>query len=118
MSGSYDLDRRQLLSTLALAVAGVELGAAPATARRFGLTQPLDISTGPQPLLDVRQIDAGVLNVGYAEVGPGSGPPIILLHGFPYDIHSYGEVAPRLAAKGYRVIVPYVRGSGTTRFLS
>jgi pimeloyl-ACP methyl ester carboxylesterase len=119
MTESYDLDRRQLFSTLALAVAGVELGAAtPASARQLALTQPLDISTGPQPPLDVRQIDAGVLNVGYAEAGPMSGPPVILLHGFPYDIHSYGEVAPRLAAKGYRVIVPYVRGSGTTRFLS
>ncbi|HEV7704372.1 MAG TPA: alpha/beta hydrolase, partial [Gemmatimonadaceae bacterium] len=63
-------------------------------------------------------IDAGVLNVGYAENGPPSGPVVILLHGWPYDIHSYVDVAPLLAAKGYRVIVPYLRGYGTTRFLS
>jgi len=66
----------------------------------------------------LKQIDAGVLNVGYAEVGPASGRPVILLHGWPYDIHSYAGVAPLLAAKGYRVIMPYLRGYGTTRFLS
>jgi pimeloyl-ACP methyl ester carboxylesterase len=66
----------------------------------------------------IKQIDAGVLNVGYAELGPSRGTPVILLHGWPYDIHSYEEVAPLLAAKGYRVIVPYLRGYGTTRFLS
>jgi pimeloyl-ACP methyl ester carboxylesterase len=66
----------------------------------------------------LKQIDAGVLNVGYAEAGPADGPAVILLHGWPYDIHSYVEVAPLLAAKGYRVIVPYLRGYGTTRFLS
>ena len=66
----------------------------------------------------LKQIDAGVLNVGYAEVGPAAGKPVILLHGWPYDIHSFVEVAPLLAAKGYRAIVPYVRGYGTTRFLS
>jgi pimeloyl-ACP methyl ester carboxylesterase len=66
----------------------------------------------------LKQIDAGVLNVGYAEVGPAEGRPVILLHGWPYDIHSYVEVAPLLAAKGYRVIVPFLRGYGTTRFLS
>src|SRR5438067_13776548 len=66
----------------------------------------------------LKQIDAGVLNVGYADVGPAAGTPVVLLHGWPYDIHSYEEVAPLLAAKGYRVIVPYLRGYGTTRFLS
>ncbi len=66
----------------------------------------------------LQQIDAGLLNVGYAEVGPQSGQPVVLLHGWPYDIHSYGEVAPALGAAGYRVIVPYLRGYGTTRFLS
>jgi predicted dienelactone hydrolase len=65
----------------------------------------------------LKQIDAGVLNVGYAEVGPATGPPVILLHGWPYDIHSFVDVAPALARAGYRVIVPYVRGYGTTRFL-
>ncbi len=66
----------------------------------------------------VKQIEAGVLNVGYAESGPAGGRPVILLHGWPYDIHTYVDVAPILAAKGYRVIVPYLRGYGTTRFLS
>jgi pimeloyl-ACP methyl ester carboxylesterase len=66
----------------------------------------------------LHQIDAGVLNVAYAEAGPPDGPAVVLLHGWPYDIHSYVDVAPLLAAEGYRVIVPYLRGYGTTRFLS
>ncbi len=66
----------------------------------------------------LQQIDAGVLNVGYAETGPTDGPAAILLHGWPYDIHSYVDVAPRLSKAGYRVIVPYLRSYGTTRFLS
>ena len=65
-----------------------------------------------------QQINAGDLNVGYVDIGPKNGQPIILLHGWPYDIHSYAQVAPALAAKGYRVIVPSLRGYGTTRFLS
>jgi pimeloyl-ACP methyl ester carboxylesterase len=67
--------------------------------------------------LDVKQVNAGVLNVGYAELGPPRGRAVLLLHGWPYDIHSYADVAPRLASAGYRVIVPYLRGYGTTRFL-
>ena len=66
----------------------------------------------------LKQIDAGLLNVGYAEVGPASGRPVILLHGWPYDIYAFVDVAPLLASAGYRVIVPYLRGYGTTRFLS
>lgn len=66
----------------------------------------------------IKHIDAGVLNVGFEELGPASGWPVILLHGFPYDIHAYDEVAPQLAAEGARVIVPYLRGYGPTRFLS
>ena len=66
----------------------------------------------------MKQIDAGVLNIGYAEAGPTDGPAVILLHGWPYDIHSYVDVVPLLAEAGYRVIVPYLRGYGTTRFLS
>ena len=65
-----------------------------------------------------KQIDAGVLNVGYVESGPADGAAVMLLHGWPYDIHSYAEVAPILAARGYRVIVPHLRGFGSTRFLS
>jgi len=66
----------------------------------------------------LKQINAGLLNVGYTEAGPAAGTPVILLHGWPYDIHSYSEIVPILAAKGYRVITPYLRGSGTTTFLS
>jgi pimeloyl-ACP methyl ester carboxylesterase len=66
----------------------------------------------------MKQIDAGVLNVGYAEDGPTDGPAAVLLHGWPYDIHSYVDVAPLLAETGYRAIVPYLRGYGTTSFLA
>ena len=78
-------------------------------------TAARETSTSFGPL---KQIDAGLLNVGYAEAGPADGPAVILLHGWPYDIHSYVDVAPLLAAQGYRVIVPYLRGYGTTRFLA
>jgi pimeloyl-ACP methyl ester carboxylesterase len=66
----------------------------------------------------VKQVEAGVLNVGYVDSGPSDGPAVLLLHGWPYDIHSYAEVTPILASEGYRAIVPYLRGYGTTRFLS
>jgi pimeloyl-ACP methyl ester carboxylesterase len=66
----------------------------------------------------LKQVDAGVLDVGYAEAGPVGGPAVLLLHGWPYDIHSYVEVTPLLAAAGYRVVVPHLRGYGTTRFRS
>src|SRR2546429_1678981 len=79
------------------------------------------IAPGPGPnnaFGPLKQVDAGVLNIGYAEVGPSDGLPVVLLHGCPYDIHSFVEVVPMLASAGYRVIVPYLRGYGTTRFLS
>ncbi len=72
-----------------------------------------DPSFGP-----LRQINTGVLDVGYVDAGAQGGRPVVLLHGWPYDIHSYAEVAPALVAAGYRVVVPYLRGYGTTRFLS
>ena len=65
----------------------------------------------------IRHVDAGVLNIAYHEAGPADGPVAVLLHGFPYDIHSYVDVAPMLAAQGCRVIVPYLRGYGPTKFL-
>src|SRR6201997_2667116 len=74
-------------------------------------------ASSSQRLEPLRHLDAGVLNIAYYEAGPSDGPVAILLHGFPYDIHSYVDVAPLLAAKGCRVIVPYVRGYGPTRFL-
>jgi pimeloyl-ACP methyl ester carboxylesterase len=70
------------------------------------------------PFAPLKQIDAGLLSVGYAEAGPADGPAVVLLHGWPYDIYSFAEVTPRLAAAGYRVIVPWLRGYGSTRFLS
>ena len=81
------------------------------------MTQAIDES--PSILLGpLKQIDAGLLNVAYAEAGPADGPAVILLHGWPYDIYSFVEVTPILAANGFQVIVPYVRGYGATRFLS
>src|SRR5512132_2523253 len=75
-----------------------------------------DAATDAFPAL--KHVDAGALNVGYAEAGPRDGPAVILLHGWPYDIHSYADVTPMLASAGYRVIVPHIRGYGTTRFRS
>ena len=76
-------------------------------------------STGVAPAFgELRQVDAGVLNVGYVEAGPADGPAVLLLHGWPYDIHAYAEATPPLASAGYRVIVPYLRGYGATTFLS
>ena len=95
-------DRRQFIGTALTTLVAARLGMV-ASRREFG---------------PVKQIDAGVVNVGYVESGPATGPAVILLHGWPYDIHTYVAVAPLLAAKGYRVIVPYLRGYGTTRFLS
>jgi len=79
---------------------------------------PTWAAAAPRGFGELRQVEAGVLNVGYADLGPRNGPPVLLLHGWPYDIHTYEEVAPRLAEQGYRVLVPWLRGYGTTRFLS
>jgi pimeloyl-ACP methyl ester carboxylesterase len=114
--------RRHFLGTAAVSLAAAELalvssaGAHPRRIHTAGTTT-LQSSTNPS-FGALKQIDAGLLSVGYAEDGPSDGPPVILLHGWPYDIHSYGDVAPLLARAGYRVIVPYLRGYGTTRFLS
>lgn len=75
-------------------------------------------SSASAPLGPIRQIDAGTLSIGYADIGPRNGPPILLFHGWPYDIHAFAEVAPLLTAKGYRVIIPYLRGHGSTLFRS
>ena len=78
-----------------------------------------DSAAAPSSLFcPLRQIDAGLLNVGYVDIGPAEGPVVVLLHGWPHDIHSYIDVCPGLAEAGYRVIVPHLRGFGTTRFLS
>ncbi|MGI5466998.1 alpha/beta fold hydrolase [Streptomyces sp. CA-132043] len=93
--------------------------ASAATAQETEPANAPAAGTGDHPsFASLKQVRAGLLNVGYAEAGPAHGPVVICLHGWPYDIHSFVEVAPLLAAKGYRVIVPYLRGHGTTRFLS
>ena len=81
-------------------------------------TGRVDDGRADMPSGALKQVDAGLLSVGYAEAGPADGRAVVLLHGWPYDIHSYAEVTPVLASAGYRVIVPYLRGYGTTRFLS
>lgn len=113
-----DHDRRRLLGAAALgfAAAGFAIGPAPASAQ--GSSQGTVGRALPAGFGPLKQIRAGVLDIGYAEAGPPSGPPVVLLHGWPYDINTYVEVAPLLAAAGYRVIVPYLRGYGTTRFVS
>jgi pimeloyl-ACP methyl ester carboxylesterase len=114
-----DQHRRRFVAATALAFAGAELGlTGSAWAQTKSSSLPAVKPGAHTSFGSLKQIDAGNLNVGYAEAGPASGPPVILLHGWPYDIYSYVDVAPLLAVAGYRVIVPYLRGYGTTRFLS
>ncbi|HLK64204.1 MAG TPA: alpha/beta hydrolase [Bryobacteraceae bacterium] len=121
MSEAITQNRRRFLSQAATAFAGANLAAIAASAQtgnRPSHSLPRVEPGTNTSFSSVKQIDAGLLNVGYAEAGPASGPAVILLHGWPYDIHSYVDVVPLLASAGYRVIVPYLRGYGTTRFLS
>jgi pimeloyl-ACP methyl ester carboxylesterase len=114
--------RRRFFGAGAMAVDATQLGMIGTATAQSGTAKPTDvpaIKPGTNKSFgSLKQIDAGVLNVGYAEAGPGNGPAVILLHGWPYDIYSFVDVAPLLAAAGYRVIIPYLRGYGTTRFLS
>jgi pimeloyl-ACP methyl ester carboxylesterase len=130
---TIDHDRRRFLGVAgaagvagvaALAAGATQLGltgsahaesVSPGAAGAAGAAGASAVGAGFGP---VRQINAGVLNTGYVELGPADGQPVILMHGFPYDIHSYAEVAPLLAGQGYRVVVPYFRGYGSTTFLS
>ncbi len=122
MSQPIDRGRRRFFGAAAAAMAATRLG-------RFGSAEAQSTggpSAGPPTsrrgtntsFTALKQIHAGPLDVGYAEAGPADGRPVVLLHGWPYDIHSYVDVAPLLAEAGFRVIVPYLRGYGTTRFLS
>jgi pimeloyl-ACP methyl ester carboxylesterase len=122
VSEEINQNRRRFLSSAAATVAAAELGLIGSAEAQSSNSRPAKLpqikpgtrtSFGP-----LKQIDAGLLNIGYAEAGPAGGTPVILLHGWPYDIHSYVDVAPILASAGYRVIIPYLRGYGTTRFLS
>ena len=121
MSRQFNLPRRAFLGNAAVGIAasqfatGMTAFAQPkdvAPMRAQGASHPL------KRLEPLRSIEAGVLSVGYAEIGPANGAPIILLHGWPYDIHTYVDVAPLLASQGFRVIVPHLRGYGTTKFIS
>ena len=122
MSEEINHHRRRFFGAAAMTIAAGQLGMTG-----FAEAQPSGAKSTQLPTVKpgtstsfaaLKQIDAGLLNVGYAEAGPADGPAVILLHGWPYDIHSYVDVAPLLASAGYRVIVPYLRGYGTTRFLS
>ncbi|MDE1991931.1 MAG: alpha/beta hydrolase, partial [Rhizobiaceae bacterium] len=122
MSEDINLNRRRFFGTAALTIAAAQFG-------MIGLSEAEAASANSAALpaikpgtntsfATLKQINAGALNVGYAEAGPADGAPVILLHGWPYDIYSYVDVAPLLASQGYRVIIPFLRGYGTTRFLS
>jgi pimeloyl-ACP methyl ester carboxylesterase len=122
MSEQINHNRRRFFGTAAITIAAAQLALNGSADAQPGKANPADlprIKPGTHTSLGaLKQIDAGVLNVGYAEAGPADGRAVILLHGWPYDIHSYVDVAPLLASAGYRVIVPHLRGYGTTRFLS
>ena len=115
-------DRRRFLATAIMTITSAELAMIGSSAAQSSKTKSATlpaIKPGTNTsFASLKQIDAGLLSVGYAEAGPSDGPVVILLHGWPYDIYSYVDVAPLLGSVGYRVIVPYVRGYGTTRFLS
>jgi pimeloyl-ACP methyl ester carboxylesterase len=117
-----DRHRRRFFGATAVAIAAAQFGMVDAADAQSIMAKPASvpaIKPGTHTsFATLKQIDASLLNVGYAEAGPASGSPIILLHGWPYDIYSFVDVTPLLASAGYRVIVPYVRGYGTTRFLS
>ena len=121
MSDQTKLDRRRFFGTAAMTLATAQIALDASVwaqpARKMLDTAGFKAGTNTS-FASLKQLDAGLLNVGYAEVGPAGGEPVILLHGWPYDIHSFVDVAPLLASASYRVIVPYVRGYGTTRFLS
>jgi pimeloyl-ACP methyl ester carboxylesterase len=122
ISEEINYQRRRFFSQAALTIAATQLGmlgsASALSTKEAGGKVPA-IKAGTHTSFDsLKQIDAGLLNVGYAEAGPANGTAVVLLHGWPYDIYSYVDVAPLLASAGYRVIVPYLRGYGSTRFLS
>jgi pimeloyl-ACP methyl ester carboxylesterase len=116
---TFNDDRRRLLgAAAAVGVAALGLTGVETAHAGFRAGVSVAVRRGPLTSFDsLKQVEAGDLSVGYVEAGPVTGPAVILLHGWPYDIHSYAEVVPELVAAGYRVIVPYARGYGTTRFL-
>lgn len=118
MSDNINLDRRHFFAGAAMTLAAAQLSlSTTAVAKPAKSAAAIKPGTNTS-FASVKQIDVGLLNVGYAEAGPADGPPVILLHGWPYDIYAFVDVAPLLAAAGHRVIVPYLRGYGSTRLLS
>ena len=117
---STEVSRRRLFAMAGASAGAAVFGQRPVFANPGGTPPTVNWAANGRntSFSSLKQINAGLLNVGYAEAGPASGPPVILLHGWPYDIYSFVDVTPLLAAAGYRVIVPYLRGYGTTRFLS
>ena len=115
-----DRHRRRFCGTSAITIAAAQLGMIDLANAQVGKSNPTQLPAVKTntSFSSLKEIDAGVLNVAYAEAGPPDGPAVVLLHGWPYDIHSYVDVAPLLASAGYRAIVPYLRGYGATRFLS
>ena len=119
-----NLPRRGFMGVVAATLAAAQFGGAQTAraqtsqSKATPLPQPLPRPGTHTTFAPIKQIKAGVLNVGYAEAGPTNGPVALLLHGWPYDIYSFVDVAPGLAARGYRVIIPYLRGYGSTSFLS
>jgi len=122
MSEEINHDRRRFFGTVAMTIAAAQfriIGSAAAQSSKANQASVPAIKPGTHTSFgSLKQIAAGLLNVAYAEAGRSDGPPVILLHGWPYDIYSYVDVAPLLASAGYKVIIPYLRGYGTTRFLS
>jgi pimeloyl-ACP methyl ester carboxylesterase len=119
MIAEINLERRHLFGMAALGVAAVRLGLpTPAHAAPSNTMIAATAAGGHNGFEALKSVRAGDLEIGYVEAGPQDGPAVLLLHGWPYDIHSYVDVAPVLAAEGYRVVVPHLRGYGTTRFLS
>ncbi len=118
-SDPIDHQRRRFLGTAAMTVAAAGLGMTGFAQAQTANPKLPDVKPGTNTSFGpIKQVDAGLLNIGYAEAGPADGTPVVLLHGWPYDIHSFVDVAPLLGSAGYRVIVPYLRGYGSTRFLS
>lgn len=115
---SDQIDRRRFLEAAAMTVAATELTLSSSAAAQTTAENASVKAGGHTSFASLKQIKAGLLDVGYAETGPADGKPVILLHGWPYDIHAFVDVAPILASAGYRVVVPFVRGYGTTTFLS
>ena len=118
MDEKLEYDRRRFIGAAVMTVAATQLGMSPFTSASRDVNTAMISSSTKASFGPVKQIEAGLLNVGYVENGPVNGRPVILLHGWPYDIYSFVDVASLLAAKGYRAIVPYLRGYGTTRFIS